>query len=201
MFGRMGMRMSSNLGQSNQVAVQAWSTWAVVKSTGAVIGFCVLVALGAQVRIPIPGTVVPMTLQSLAVLLAGYMLAPRLAAGAMLLYLACGTVYAPLFAGVGGLWGPTCGYLVGFVLAAWLVSTVRGSGQASFLRLLAAGAVGLVVLFALGVAVGSLWMGGLKAATVAGFVPFAVKAVVQLFLAVSLVRCVSGLKRKTFPGL
>ena len=195
------MRMSSNLGQSSQVPVRAWFTWAVVRSTGGVIGFCMLVALGAQVRIPIPGTIVPMTLQSLAVLLAGYVLAPKQAAAAMLLYLVCGAVYPPVFASAGGLWGPTCGYLVGFVVAAWLISLLRGSGQASFLRLVGAGGVGLAVLFAFGVAVGSLWMGGLKVAIAAGVTPFVIKAVVQLFLAVSLVRGARGLKRKTSPGL
>src|SRR2546430_13876977 len=72
----------------------------------AVVLGAVLVALAAQVSIPLPGTPVPMTLQPMAVLLVGGLLGPRLGALSMILYLAMGA------AGVAGgsppralLWG------------------------------------------------------------------------------------------------
>src|SRR2546428_5821590 len=49
-----------------------------------------LVAIAAQIAIPLPGTPVPMTLQPLAVLLVGALLGPGLGAGSMILYLALG---------------------------------------------------------------------------------------------------------------
>ena len=62
-----------------------------------VVGFCVLTAICAQVRIPIPGTVIPMTLQSTAVLLTGFCLSAPLAAAAMVLYVAAGLAGVPVF--------------------------------------------------------------------------------------------------------
>lgn len=151
-----------------------------------VAGFCLLTALAAQVRIPVLGTVVPMTLQLLAVLLAGLMLRPGPAAGAMLAYLALGTLGLPVFcAGSLGVMGPTGGYIVGFVGAAWLVSVFRGDESAGAARLLVAGAIGLIVVFAIGVGWQVVWFGGdLRLAVATGFLPFVMKALVELLLAV-----------------
>src|SRR2546429_10024637 len=54
-----------------------------------------LVAIAAQIAIPLPGTPVPMTLQPLAVLLVGALLGPSLGAGSMILYLALGAAGVP----------------------------------------------------------------------------------------------------------
>jgi biotin transport system substrate-specific component len=171
----------------------SWSAFA------GVLGCSVLVAIGAQVRIPVPGTEVPMTLQSLAVLLTGFALRPSRAAAAMLLYIVGGAAGLPLFApGSLGVLGPTGGYLLGFVPAAWLVSVLRGGSTASYLRLLLAGAAGTVVIFALGALWpwrAALYGGDAAAALMTGLMPFAAKAVVQLFLAASLVVSVRGLRR------
>lgn len=150
-----------------------------------VAGFCLLTGLAAQIRFPVPGTEVPATLQVLAVLLAGMTLAPAAAAGSMLAYLALGACGVPLFTpGSAGLLGPTGGYIVGFVVAAWSVSLCRGTTGAGFGRLFAAGAIGLVVLFTVGVGWRVVWFGGdLGLAVATGLVPFAAKAVVELLLA------------------
>jgi biotin transport system substrate-specific component len=157
-----------------------------------VIGVCLLTALLAQVRIALPGTHVPMTLQSLGMLIAGYALAPVAALSAMLLYVVCGTAYPPFLApGSAGVPGPTGGYLLGFVVGAWLIARLRGGSSGSVPRLLAAGAAGTVVLFAFGVAWNAVWLGGdLTASVSTGLLPFAPKAVVQLALVVTGVRCV-----------
>jgi biotin transport system substrate-specific component len=80
---------------------------------------------------------VPITLQTFAVLLSGAVLGARRGALAVLLYLAVGAAGAPVFAerkaGIGVLFGATGGYLVSFVLAAfvagWLVERVRERGM------------------------------------------------------------------------
>lgn len=134
-----------------------------------------------------------MTLQSLAVLMAGFVLGPIAACSAMLLYLGCGAVGLPVFAaGSAGLFGATGGYLVGFVFAALTISLIRGSRQASVVRLSFAGLAGLCVLFAFGLAWRYVYamISGLDAGPLlaAGVVPFVPKAIVELLLAVSLTK-------------
>src|SRR6266550_2134587 len=102
---------------------------------GAVVLCAVLVALAAQVAVPLPGTPVPMTLQPMAVLLVGGLLGPRLGALSMILYLAMGAAGLPVFTptvplvGVARLFGPTGGYLLAYPVAAWAVGTVVREGS------------------------------------------------------------------------
>jgi biotin transport system substrate-specific component len=98
----------------------------------AVVGFTILTGLAALARIPLPFTPVPMTLQTLSVLLAGAFLGRTGGSASQTLYLAWGISGLPLFAGgavgIAALTGPTGGYLIGFVLAAALVFLVFTSG-------------------------------------------------------------------------
>ena len=116
------------------------STLVIGRSTlgirlGAVVVGAVLVALAAQVAVPLPGTPVPMTLQPMAVLLVGGLLGARLGALSMILYLAMGAAGLPVFTptvplvGVARLFGPTGGYLLAYPVAAWAVGTVVREGS------------------------------------------------------------------------
>jgi len=149
-----------------------------------ILGCAILLALAAQVRVPVIGTPVPATLQLMAVLLTGYLLRPGPAAGAVWLYLAAGAIGFPVFAaGSRGLWGVTGGYLVGFPIAAWLISVLRGDARTSFARLLGAGAAGTFVIFALGILWSMVFFNvELIPALRVGFAPFAIKTIVELFL-------------------
>lgn len=171
-----------------------------VSSVAGVLACCALMSLAAHVRVPVPGSDVPMTLQSLAMLLAGYALAPSSAAMSMGTYLICGAVGLPVFApGSAGVFGPTGGYIVGFVGAAWAVSFLRGDRQAGCVRLLAAGAMGMTVLLGCGVA----WRAALahsvgaapQAAVLTGLIPFLSKSIVEILLAAATVSCVRGWRR------
>ena len=102
---------------------------------------------------------VPITLQTLAVLLAGAAHGPWRGAAAVVLYLVVGTAGAPIFAGRSGgfaPWtGPTAGFLAGFVAAAfvtgWLVRRMRTRAQLTTTGIIGACAVGsLVVLNVIG---------------------------------------------------
>lgn len=160
-------------------------------------GFALLIAIGAQVRVPLPGTDVPMTLQPVAVLLAGLMLTPGTAVSAMVLYLAAGSLGAPVFAaGSGGVLGATGGYLVGFVAAAWVVSKLRGGPAAGFVRLSAAAATGLLCILTLGVLWRTAFFGGnFGLAFSTGFLPFVIKAGVEILLSASIASRVRRLRR------
>lgn len=155
----------------------------------AVSGGCLLLTLAAQVRIPIPGTDVPMTLQTLAVLLIGLTFPPRRAVGAVLLYLGLGVAGLPVYAlGPGGVAGPTGGYLVGFLAAVWLISSVCGGRTASYARLAASAGAGTAVVFILGLAWRIvLFPGDLATVAATGFLPFGLKALVQVPLSASVV--------------
>ncbi len=87
-----------------------------------VLVFVIFTALGAFVRIPLPFSPVPITLQTFFVLLSGAMLGNNLGALTQLSYIFLGTIGLPIFTGAGSglfyLLGPTGGYLFGFVLAA-----------------------------------------------------------------------------------
>lgn len=90
-----------------------------------VVGGALLTAVAAQVSLHLPWTPVPVTGQTLAVLLLGASLGMRLGAASQMLYVVLGAIGLPFYADGQGGWtaatGSTAGYLVGFVVAAALV--------------------------------------------------------------------------------
>jgi len=103
------------------------------RSLALVIAFSLLVALAAQVVIPLPFTPVPITGQTFVVLLAGALLGSRLGSLAMLAYLVEGASGLPFFRqGNGGLHylflSPTAGYLLSYPLAAFVTGWLAERG-------------------------------------------------------------------------
>jgi biotin transport system substrate-specific component len=96
-----------------------------------------LLILSAFVRIPLPFTPVPITAQTLIVLLGGAYLGARLASVALGFYICLGIIGLPIFSGAeGGLGkflGPTGGYLIGFIAASWFVGKLIGCNE-KFIR-------------------------------------------------------------------
>ncbi|MBM4040257.1 MAG: biotin transporter BioY, partial [Planctomycetes bacterium] len=136
------------------IASSWWSRVAADRRAVAALGVGLTVlclAVAAEVRIYTPFSLVPITLQTFFVLVAGAGLGPRLGTVALSSYLALGAVGMPLFTGQ---WlGPTTGYLVGFVAAGWLVGALaRRVAKPSMARLVAAMAVGNALLLVLGAA-------------------------------------------------
>lgn len=156
------------------------------RSLPALLAGALVVALAAQLSVPIPGSAVPQSLQTLAVLMVGAVLGAGRGGAAMVLYVLMGAAGLPVFAdgasGVARLWGPTSGYLVGFVLGAALAGWWVGQGwRRGFPTLVAGMAVGHGVILALGW-LRLAWPLGPGAALAQGVVPFlwggAVKSVV-----------------------
>ena len=100
--------------------------------------FAVLMWLSAAAgEIPIPGTPVPITLQTFVVMLAALMLPWKQAGAAMLMYLAAGAVGLPVFAGGAStmaLVGPSAGFLIGFLPAAIVTSLHKGEARTDSLK-------------------------------------------------------------------
>lgn len=151
--------------------------------------FALLTSLAAQIAIPLPPDGVPMTLQTLVVLLAALCLGPRVGTTSMVLYLAIGVLGGAIFAegskGVLVLVGQTGGYLLGFVCCQPVIGMIarrRDGSVRGWLAMIAAVMAGNAVVFALGVPVLALVNGyGLGRALEGGLYPFlpglAVKAV------------------------
>ena len=157
------------------------------------------VAMAAQARLYLPFTPVPITLQTFFVLMAAAALGPSLATVALSTYLVLGTVGFPLFTGI---WlGPTTGYLLGFVVAAWLVgAVVRRVERPSLARIAGAMALGNAVIYALGV----LWLVALaglspRGALVAGVLPFLPGDALKLMAAAAFCRSYRDRLRQLFP--
>lgn len=95
----------------------------LIRNVLLVVGGAALVALAAQIEIPMQP--VPLTLQTLAVLLVGAALGSKRGAAALALYMAAGAAGLPVLSGGGAglakVMGTTGGYLLGFILAAAVV--------------------------------------------------------------------------------
>jgi len=120
-----------------------------------VLAGALLTAACAQISIKLPGSPVPLTGQTFAVVLVGAGLGARRGGLSMLLYVALGLV-APVYAsgaqGTGVLFGASGGYLFGFILAAWAMGAIAERGGDR--RVVSAGlafAVGQLLIFGVGV--------------------------------------------------
>jgi biotin transport system substrate-specific component len=153
-----------------------------------VIGFALLTAFAAQVRIPLPFTPVPVTGQTLAVLLAGAALGWRAGAASQGLYILLGLGGLPFFSGGNAGWeyatGPTLGYLIGFVVAAAAIGYLAERKQdRAFATALPAFLAGSVVIYVFGV--GWLMISlqtNLADAVVKGMVPFLIGDLLKVAL-------------------
>lgn len=150
-----------------------------------VVGGSLVVAAAAHISVPM--LPVPMTLQTLAVLVVGAALGSRLGAAALTLYAMDGAAGLPVFAptpdGYPGIMGPTGGYVLGFILAAALVGWLAERGwDKSLPRMALAMVLGAAVLYVPGLAWLSTFVGGLGKAVEFGLTPFvlgdAVKAAI-----------------------
>ncbi|MCE9668192.1 biotin transporter BioY [Myxococcus stipitatus] len=154
-----------------------------------IIGGAALTALLAQVSVSVPGSPVPITGQSLGVIVAAAALGPLRGTAAQVLYLLLGAAGLPVFAdgasGVDRILGATGGYLVGFVPAAFLVGLAARRGLDrrvwSALPLFVAGQL---VVFAVGVP----WLVTVARLDVAkalgvGFTPFIPGALIKAAIA------------------
>jgi biotin transport system substrate-specific component len=148
--------------------------------------FAAITAIFAQIEIPLP--YVPISGQTLAVGLTATILGSRLGAASMLCYAAIGAIGAPVFAGFKGgahiLIGPTGGYIIGFIAAAFLTGWIMERTAFNLPMAIVANLVGMVVTLAFGVVqlkiiLGLTWTD----AFFTGVSPFLVVGVIKALLA------------------
>lgn len=116
--------------------------------------FSALVAIGAFLKIPIG--IVPVSLQTVFVLLAGFVLGARRGALAVLVYVLLGLAGLPIFTGGGGpqyVLSPSFGYLLGMILAAFVTGHIaEKTRRRSFWKNFAAAFIGLLIIYSIGLA-------------------------------------------------
>lgn len=144
--------------------------------------FTALIAIGAFLKIQLPFSPVPYTMQFLFVNLAGILLGSRRGLTAVGLYIVLGLAGVPIFSTGGGidyLIRPTFGYILGFALGAWLSGLITERGTNSIKTYLIAGFANFIVVFALGLVycylISNYYLAtpvGVKKLLVTGFVYF-----------------------------
>ena len=147
----------------------------------------IFVALLAQIKILLPFTPVPLTGQTFAVLLIGATLGSKRGTASMVLYTLLGAFGLPVFAGgaagMAYLTGATLGYLVGFVMAAYLIGMLAERGLERSLRTsLVPFLVGTLVIYLFGAG----WLAilfGVERALALGVLPFLIGDLIKMILA------------------
>ena len=167
----------------------------LLRDAALVVGFALFTALFARISIPLGFTPVPITGQTLAVLLTGAALGSRRGASAMILYLVAGS-WLPFYAGgaSGYVWGLSSGgYLIGFIPAAFVVGYLAERGWDRRVWVLVAMLAGNVILYIPGLIQLSLFVQGIDpsipddqvlATTLAwGLYPFIPGDLIKLYIA------------------
>ena len=182
----------------SSLAAQLWPVEGASRAT-ALLRFAALSVAGAlaltlSAKAQVPFYPVPLTLQTLVVLVLGAALGARLAPGATLRYLLEGAAGLPVFAGtpekgigLAYMMGPTGGFLAGFVLAAAFIGWCadRGLDRPAW-KLTAVLFAGHALIFVLGFA----WLAqfiGVEKAWMAGIAPFYLATAVKTLLAAAIV--------------
>lgn len=138
--------------------------------------FAALTVVGAFISIPLYP--VPLTLQTLFTLLAGMTLGSIMGASSQIIYVLLGVIGLPVFAGfkagIGILFGPTGGFLFGFIISAYVIGKIiEVKKEKNIFYYFLAGIIGTVILYIIGITQLSLITGiGIKKAIVVGMLPF-----------------------------
>ena len=166
---------------------RSYAWWTFIYNIGLIMTASFLIGLSAQLEMRLPFTPIPITAQTLVVLMSGALLGAHRGVLAILVYLAAGVSGLPVFSGFGAsihhILGPSGGYLMGFVGGAYIAGTFveRGWGtnflSRFFLMLLSCSAI---------YATGLLWLGffvGFEKALAMGLIPFITGDIIKSALA------------------
>jgi len=109
--------------------------------------FAALIAIGAHIKIPTP--LLPLTLQTLFVVLSGLVLGKKYGALSVCVYVIAGLMGLPVF--TGSALNPTFGYIVGFIPGAWLSGYIAERFKPCFMTWTLGAVAGIAVIYAVGI--------------------------------------------------
>ncbi|MFC1941656.1 biotin transporter BioY [Chloroflexota bacterium] len=199
------MEIAARINQTKYDAFRWRCEISIPKKMALAIGMAILVGLMAQVKLFLPWSPVPVTGQTFAVLLSGILLGRWWGGVSIAAYAGLGMLGVPWFAGLSGglgyLAGPTGGYIVGFILAAFFMGhfTDKYVKSRSFLSMLGLMLfANFILIYVPGLLQLGLWINLVKGDTVSltsllmiGAVPFIAGDVVKAFLAAIVARGVT----------
>jgi biotin transport system substrate-specific component len=148
--------------------------------------FAAMIGILAQITIPLP--LVPITGQTLAIGIAATILGSRLGTLSVMVYLAIGLAGVPVFAqfssGFSTLFGPTGGYLIGFIPSAFLIGWYLEKTSYRFVHALFSNVLGMILTLIIGTtwlkfAANLSWTGAFSG----GFVPFLIVGIIKAAMA------------------
>jgi len=150
--------------------------------------FSFLTFAGAMIRIQLPFTPVPITLQTLVLFMAVYFLDPKELGLSQLIYIAAGLIGTPVFAaGVAGmlaLVGPTAGYLIGFIAAGIVMPLIKSKVKANYFIMAGIFTLGTLIVYTLGAAhLVLVYKMSIPQAVLAGMLPFVAGDAVKIAIA------------------
>lgn len=168
------------------------------------VGFFILAtAFGAYIRIPVPGTPVPITLQTFFVALSGALLGKRLGLLSQASYVFLGAIGLPIFQGYGfgpaHVFGPTGGYLIGFMVASFFIGKMLEKETSNPLKIVISFIAGNAVLYSLGI----IWLMllykiSLFNAVTIGLIPFLALEAVKISAAALIYRTIAKRSKSIF---
>ncbi len=123
-----------------------------VRNMNLIAIFAALTAIGAFIRIPLP--YVPITLQTIFVLMAGIIMGKKMASFSQIIYVILGLIGIPIFTEGGGpayILKPSFGYLLGFIAAAYLVGKLLENRELNYLNTFFASCLGILMIYFIGV--------------------------------------------------
>lgn len=153
--------------------------------------FTALIIVGGYISIPIPVGPVPIVLADFFVMVTGMFLGLKYGVISIALYVALGAIGLPVYAGgasgLAVLFGPTGGFLVGYLLAAACIGLITSKMKPTIITYLIALIAGNIVMYLFGVSWLKVQMNlGWAAAILGGFTPFIAGIVIKIAVAATL---------------
>jgi len=150
--------------------------------------FAALISVGAYIAVPLPGTPVPLVLQSMFIMLAALSLGPWWGLLSVSVYLLFGFLGLPVFSGGSGgiakLLGPTGGYLVGYLPGVIVMGYLSRKTPRNFVYFTLASVSGMILVYAFGVfRLKTLLDIDWNRALASGFYPFIIGDIIKIVIA------------------
>lgn len=145
-----------------------------------------LVGILSYISVPIPP--VPITAQTIAVMLTGLLLPPIDAMLSILIFILLGAIGVPVFSngssGLGVIFGPTGGYIFGFLVSAGFISYFKGTGKNIYRNLMVTLIGGIFVIYLIGIPwLAKAYSMDIISAIKAGALPFLIGDFLKVILA------------------
>jgi len=166
--------------------------------------FTVLIIIGGYISFPIPLSPLPIVLSDFFAMLAGLFLGKKWGSASVGLFLFLGALGLPTFAGGKAglvvLFGPTGGFLLGFLVSAFVVGLISGKGKPSLLKDFLALFLGNIFLYSVGVSwlkfiLKLTWREGIAL----GFLPFIPGIIIKVVVSIILINTMRPHLKQIIP--